>query len=64
MDNGYGHWLTLLGPRQHWLLPQPSFLDSFQKVVDFNDIINATVAVICKALHYCVWFLVECNILV
>ena len=41
---------------------QLSTLHSLEKVADFSSIIKTTVTVVCNALHYCVLFLVECNI--
>ena len=54
--------LPYLGPDDIDSCLQLSTIDSFEKVVDFNAIINAIVAMIWKALLCCMMFFAECNI--
>ena len=54
----------LLGPGNIECSLQLSTLDSFEKVLDFIAFIHSILAMIHKALDYCVLLLVECDILV
>ena len=43
---------------------QLSASDSLEKVADFSAIIDTTIIMICKALHYCVLFFAESDVIV
>ena len=43
---------------------QLNALDFYEKIADFSAVINTIVAMILRALHYCLMFLIKCEILV
>ena len=55
--------LLWLGPDNIDHCLQLSALDSLEKVVDLDAIVHWTVTIMCNAFHYCVLFLVDCDIL-